>query len=99
MQKDVYKKLVLHISQPNRRTDVLIDGKDFNIEVQPEEIRMAACLQIILDSGWSLRKENFEDFLDLSGIKNLQEIYWNHIKSKKEHHINKELATLKSMMS
>ena len=78
-QKEVYKKLVLHLSMPNRRPDILLDGSDFSTAVQPEEIRMAACMQVVLDAGWSLTQDNFPDFLELSGVQQVKEMYWDHI--------------------
>lgn len=44
LQKQVYKKLVLHLSLPDRTTDTQLSPESLNLEVQPEEIRMAVCL-------------------------------------------------------
>jgi hypothetical protein len=60
------------------------------LEVQPEEVRMAICLQVILDAGWSLTEDNFEHFLEVSGVNHVKQLYWSHIGDKIQKHQEKE---------
>jgi hypothetical protein len=65
---------------------VLIDPSSVDLEVQPEEVRMAVCLQVILDAGWSLTEDNFEHFLEVSGVNHVKELYWRHISDARDRH-------------
>lgn len=81
-QKNVYKKLVIHLSQVNRSIEV---GRETNqLEVQPHEVKLATCFQVVLNGGWSITKENWEDMLELSGIAAARVQYWDLYNMKKD---------------
>ena len=57
----------MHLSQTNRCTDLTKERSEL-LEVQPAEIKLATCLQVILNAGWSITKENWEEMLEISGV-------------------------------
>lgn len=46
------------------------------MEVQPVEVKLATCLQVVLNAGWSISSENWDDFLDVSGVSAVRADYW-----------------------
>lgn len=46
-------------------------------------MRLATCLQVVLNAGWSITKENWEDLLEVSGINEVRAEYWEIYNSRK----------------
>ena len=46
------------------------------IGVQSAEIKLATCLQVVLNAGWSITAENWEDMIEVSGIAAVRTQYW-----------------------
>ena len=44
--------------------------------VHPAEVKLATSLQVVLDAGWSVQEENWQDFLEVSGIADIRRKYW-----------------------
>lgn len=64
-----------HLSQPNRVVDLAKEQKN-QLEVQPEEVKLATCLQVVLNAGWSITTDNWDDFLEVSGVADIRYQYW-----------------------
>jgi hypothetical protein len=41
-------------------------------------------LQVILNAGWSVTKENWEDLLEVSGISDVRTQYWDNYNMRKD---------------
>ena len=67
-QKIIYKKLAKHLARMNRVIDLNKKETREPLEVQQEEVKLVTCLRVILDAGWSVTKENWEDMLEVSGV-------------------------------
>ena len=52
--------------------------------VQPVEIKLATCFQVVLNAGWSISKENWEDMLEVSGVTEVRQQYWDAYNDKKQ---------------
>ena len=90
LQKIAYKKLVVHICQENRVVDLNTDQSS-TLEVQPQEIKLINCLQVILNAGWSVSKENWEDLLEVSGIFDLRTQYWDNYNMRKDQILTRDI--------
>ena len=66
----------MHLSQQNRVVDLAKEQK-MQLEVQPAEIKLATCLQVVLNAGWAITKENYDDFLEVSGVAAIRSHYWD----------------------
>lgn len=58
---------------------------------------MAICLQVILDAGWSLTEDNFEHFLEVSGVNQVKQLYWRYISEMRDKHKEKEEENLRQI--
>ena len=66
------------------------------LEVQPAEIKLATCLQVILNAGWSITKENWEEMLEISGVADVRTHYWDSYNSRKDHVLKRQLEDMNS---
>ena len=82
-QKNIYKKLVIHLSQQNRILDLARDQKT-RLEVQAAEVKLATCLQVVLNAGWSITQDNWEHFLEVSGVTEVRYFYWEAYNEQRE---------------
>ena len=67
---------MIHLSQQNRIVDLAKEQKS-QLEVQPAEIKMATCFQVVLNAGWAINIDNFEDFLEVTGVTAIRSAYWD----------------------
>jgi len=40
-------------------------------------VKLATCLQVVLNAGWAINKENWGDFLEVSGVAAIRAHYWD----------------------
>ena len=59
--------------------------------MQPQEIKLINCLQVILNAGWSVSKENWEDLLEVSGIFDLRTQYWDNYNMRKDQILTRDI--------
>ena len=55
---------------------------------------MANCLHVILNAGWSLSKDNWEEMLEISGVAAKRTQYWEAYNMKKDQIIVRDLEIL-----
>ena len=91
----IYKTLVVHLSQTHRLVDLAIQHSEL-LEVQPAEIKLATCLQVILNAGWSITKENWEEMLEVSGVADVRAHYWDSYNMRKDDLLTKQVENLEN---
>lgn len=74
---------MIHLAQEDRAVDLTKDRNEA-LSVQTEELRLSTCLQVILNAGWSITKENWEDMLEVSGIDDVRAEYWELYNKRKQ---------------
>ena len=52
---------------------------------------------MILNCGWAVQSENFEDILEVSGISNIRREYWSLYNGKKDQILRRNLDDLSQM--
>ena len=79
-----------HLSQLNRKVDLANERKE-QLEVQPIEIKLATCLQVVLNAGWSITKDNWDDLLEVSGVNSIRSQYWEAYNIKRQLLLQKDI--------
>ena len=87
--------MVLHLSKEDRQIDIV--KSLVQIEVQPEEIKFTTCLQVILNAGWSVSSENYEDILAVSGIDMIRSEYWATYNANRDKILSNNLDDIKNV--
>ena len=55
---------------------------------------MANCLHVILNAGWSVSKDNWEEMLEISGVAAVRTQYWDTFNTKRDEILAKDIEKL-----
>ena len=57
-------------------------------------MKLANCLQVILNAGWSVSKDNWEEVLEISGVAAVRTQYWDTFNTKRDEILAKDIEKL-----
>ena len=62
--------------------------------MQPAELKLATCLQVVLNAGYSITKENWDDMLEVSGVAAVRSQYWDLYNARKDQLMARDFKNL-----